>query len=183
MKTKTQEVLAGALVVIGLVALVFLALRVSGLTGALNHEDSYELSAHFQNIGSLSKNAKVTISGVTIGKVTSIGIDDKFLNAKVTMQIDGSMQQISDDSYASILTAGLLGEQYIGIEPGANDTYLKDGDEIELTQSALVLEDLISKFVFNKATEPTEPASENLAADPEEPADSQDEFTEDSFAF
>ena len=101
------------------------------------------------------------MSGVPIGKVESIEIDPKMLNAKVTLQINSSMDQISDDSYASILTAGLLGEQYIGIEPGANDIYLQDGDELTLTQSALVLEDLISKFLFSKATEPSDASDDS----------------------
>ena len=181
MRTRTQEILAGGFVVIGVAALFFLALKVSGLVNVFTPTNTYELTAHFQNVGGLSKNAKVTMSGVTIGKVDSIKIDPKLLNAKVTMQIQSSMDQISDDSYASILTAGLLGEQYIGIEPGANDIYLHDGDEITLTQSALVLEDLISKFLFNKSTEPSTPASDSTQDS--QGADSQMSDDDAGFAF
>ena len=91
--------------------------------------------------------------GVTIGRVAAIELDKKRLNAKVTLEIYNDVNEISTDSVASILTAGLLGEKYIGIVPGADDTFVKNGDEIEQTQSSLVLEDLIGKFLFNKATE------------------------------
>ncbi len=181
MRTRTQEILAGGFVALGVAALFFLALKVSGLVTVLAPTNTYELTAHFQNVGGLSKNAKVTMSGVPIGKVESIEIDPKMLNAKVTLQINSSMDQISDDAYASILTAGLLGEQYIGIEPGANDIYLQDGDELTLTQSALVLEDLISKFLFSKATEPSETSAESAQSnEASEPVVSEDDS---GFAF
>lgn len=153
MRTRTQELWVGVFVVLAAVALFFLAMRVSGLVSVFGKQDTYEVTAHFQNVGGLSPRAKVTLSGVTIGTVKSIQLDPKRLDAKVTLAIKSDVNEISKDSYASILTAGLLGEQFIGIEPGADDKYLQNGDEITLTQSALVLEDLISKFVFNKTTE------------------------------
>lgn len=154
MKTRTQELWVGVFVVMAVAALFFLALRVSGLVSLFGKQDSYELTAHFNNIGGLTPRAKVTMSGVTIGSVKSIQLDQKRLDAKVILSIDNDTKVISTDSYASIMTAGLLGEQFIGIEPGADDKYLQNGDEITLTQSAMVLEDLIGKFVFNKTTEP-----------------------------
>jgi len=132
--------------------LVFLAIKVSGLSDETG-KPSYKVYAHFQNIGGLTLRAKVTMAGVTIGRVTDIQLDRKRLNARVTMEVYNDVNEISTDAVASILTAGLLGEKYIGIVPGADDTFLKEGDEIEQTQSSLVLEDLIGKFLFNKATE------------------------------
>jgi len=125
---------------------------VSGLSDETG-KPSYKVYAHFQNIGGLTLRAKVTMAGVTIGRVTDIQLDRKRLNARVTMEVYNDVNEISTDAVASILTAGLLGEKYIGIVPGADDTFLKEGDEIEQTQSSLVLEDLIGKFLFNKATE------------------------------
>jgi phospholipid/cholesterol/gamma-HCH transport system substrate-binding protein len=110
------------------------------------------------------------MSGVTIGRVAAIELDKKRLNAKVTLEIYNDVNEISTDSVASILTAGLLGEKYIGIVPGADDTFVKNGDEIEQTQSSLVLEDLIGKFLFNKATEnkSSTPAPDSTPAKAEE---------------
>lgn len=146
------EFAVGLFLVAGIAALFFLALRVSGLATD-SQEPTYKIYAHYQNIGGLTVRAKVTMAGVAIGRVSSIVLDPKTLTAKVTFDIYKSVNQISTDSVASILTAGLLGEKYIGIVPGADDTNLKDGDEIQQTQSALVLEDLIGKFLFNKATQ------------------------------
>lgn len=157
MRTRTSEISVGVLVILGAVALFFLAMRVSGLTNSISN-DGYTLHAHFSNIGGLTDRAKVTMSGVTIGHVTGIRLDPKRQDALVDIQISADVKDISTDAAASILTSGLLGEQYIGITGGADSTFLKNGDEIELTQSALVLEDLIGKFLFNKATE-TAPAS------------------------
>lgn len=153
MKARTQELAVGVFVVLAAAALFFLAMRVSGLVSLFSNQDTYEVTAHFENVGGLSPRAKVTLSGVTIGKVRSIILDQQRLDAKVTLDIDKRYNQISTDSYASISTAGLLGEQFISLEPGADESYLKQGDEITLTQSAMVLEDLIRKFVFNKTTE------------------------------
>ncbi len=152
MRSHYLEMAVGLFLVVGVAALFFLAVKVSGLSDETD-KPSYHVTAHFQNIGGLTNRAKVTISGVTIGRVSKIELDTKRLNAKVTLDIYKQYNEISTDSVASILTAGLLGEKYIGIVPGADDTFLKDGDEIEQTQSSLVLEDLIGKFLFNKATE------------------------------
>lgn len=174
MRTRAQELSVGVFVVLALAALFFLAMRVSGLVSMFSNQDSYEVTAHFQNIGGLSPRAKVTLSGVTIGSVKSIELDKKRLDAKVTLAIDSDVTEISTDSYASIRTAGLLGEQFIGIDPGADETYLKAGSEITQTQSAMVLEDLINKFVFNKTAE----ASNETASDTKSTAKSD---KDDSF--
>lgn len=152
MRTRSLELAVGVFLVAGIAALFFLAIKVSGLSSEMS-QPSYKVYAHFQNIGGLTVRSKVTMSGVAIGRVSAIELDRKRLNARVTMEIDNTVNEISTDSVASILTAGLLGEKYIGIVPGAEDTFVKDGDEIEQTQSSLVLEDLIGKFLFNKTTE------------------------------
>lgn len=152
MRMRSLELAVGAFLVVGIAALFFLAIKVSGLSDETG-KPSYKVYAHFQNIGGLTLRAKVTMAGVTIGRVTDIQLDRKRLNARVTMEVYDDVNEISTDAVASILTAGLLGEKYIGIVPGADDTFLKEGDEIEQTQSSLVLEDLIGKFLFNKATE------------------------------
>ncbi|NNM51997.1 MAG: outer membrane lipid asymmetry maintenance protein MlaD [Pseudomonadales bacterium] len=151
MKNASMEVAVGSFIVAGMAALLFLAIKVSGISLDSNRP-VYHLFAHFQNIAGLSVRARVTMAGVDIGRVTGISLDQKTLTAKVDMSIYQDMNQISTDSVASILTSGLLGEKYIGIVPGADSTNLKNGDEIKQTQSSLVLEDLISKFLFNKAT-------------------------------
>ena len=173
MRTRSLELAVGAFIVISVAALFFLALKVSGLSSELN-QPSYKVYAHFQNIGGLTVRAKVTMSGVAIGRVSAIELDKKRLNAKVTLEIYNDVNEISTDSVASILTAGLLGEKYIGIVPGADDTFIKNGDEIEQTQSSLVLEDLIGKFLFNKATEDKGAAKAETPAPA--PATTQDEF-------
>jgi phospholipid/cholesterol/gamma-HCH transport system substrate-binding protein len=165
MRTRTSEISVGVLVILGAIALFFLAMRVSGLTSNISR-DGYTVHAHFSNIGGLTDRAKVTMSGVTIGRVTRISLDPKRQDALVELQISADVKEISTDAAASILTSGLLGEQYIGITPGADSTFLKNGDEIELTQSALVLEDLIGKFLFNKATETTPTAGQAAATAP-----------------
>jgi phospholipid/cholesterol/gamma-HCH transport system substrate-binding protein len=157
MRTRLVEIAVGLFLVAGLVALFFLAIKVSGLSDETS-KPSYQVYASFQNAGGLTVRAKVTMAGVVIGRVTNIALDPKTLKAKVTLDIYNEVKEITTDSVASILTAGLLGEKYIGIVPGADDTYLKNGDEIEQTQSALVLEDLIGKFLFNKANEPDKAA-------------------------
>ncbi len=166
MNTRTTELAVGTLVLLAGAALLFLALRVSGLANGIGTgADTYRLSAHFQNVGGLKDRAKVTMSGVTIGQVSRIYLDTKRLDAVVEMEIDKKFNELSTDSAASILTAGLLGEKYIGITPGAESVYLKDGGEIEQTQSSLVLEDLIGKFLFNKATAPDAAAASAPASD------------------
>ena len=152
MRIRTLEISVGAFMVAGFAALIFLALKVSGLT-LQAAEESYEVSARFENIGGLTIRAKVTMAGVVIGRVSNIYLDKEDFVGVVEMEIYNQFNNLSIDSTASILTAGVLGEKYIGIVVGAEDEFLADGDEIEDTQSALVLEDLISKFLFNKTQE------------------------------
>ncbi|MBI5889355.1 MAG: outer membrane lipid asymmetry maintenance protein MlaD [Nitrosomonadales bacterium] len=144
MERTTLDLWVGAFVVAGLAALVVLALKVGNLS-TYNVSESYELQAHFTNVGGLKPTASVRSSGVLVGRVTSIVLDTERYEAKVTMSID-KRYQFPKDTFANILTSGLLGEQYIGLLPGGDDAMLKNGDEFKKTQSAVVLEDLIGKF-------------------------------------
>ena len=151
MKTNRQtEILVGSFVTLGFLALFFLAMKVSNL-GALNTGDSYQVIARFDNIGSLKVKAPVTMAGVEMGRVSHIGFDKVRFQAVVTLDIYKEYDEIPVDTYARILTAGLLGEQYVGLDPGGSDEVLKQGSEIEITQSAMVLEDIIGQFIFSKA--------------------------------
>ena len=150
--TRGIEIAVGLFMAIGLVALFFLAMQVSNLA-SLTHDKGYRVSAHFQNIGGLKVKAPVTIAGVTVGRVTAIGFDPKSYEAVVTMNIGSEYNTIPDDTLAKIFTAGLLGEKYIGLEPGGSEHYLADGGRIPMTQSSLLLEDIIGQFIFNKAQE------------------------------
>ncbi len=149
MRMRTMEISVGAFILAGFLALVFLLLNISGLQ-VTSGQETYRVLARFENIGGLTTRARVTLSGVTIGKVTQISIDTQTLNALVEMEVDQSVDYLSADSSAAILTAGLLGEKYIGITIGADDRMLTDGSVIADTQSALVLEELIGKFLFDK---------------------------------
>lgn len=149
---KSLEVWVGMFVAAGILALVMLAFKVGNLTST-EIKDGYQIKARFDNIGGLKSKAAVTMAGVRIGRVTAIGFDDNSYQAVVTMDIDGRYKNIPTDSSASILTSGLLGDQYVGIEPGGAETYLKSGDSIIRTQSALVLEKLIGQMLFSKSTE------------------------------
>jgi phospholipid/cholesterol/gamma-HCH transport system substrate-binding protein len=151
-KTTRIEVLVGVFMAAGLLALFFLAMQVSNL-GSFNGKDVYLVTARFDNVGGLKVKAPVTMAGVEIGRVRAIGYDAERFQALVTLAIDQRYDQIPDDTFAKILTAGLLGEQYVGLEPGGSLDTLKDGGEIRLTQSALVLEDVIGQFIFGKAQE------------------------------
>ncbi|MBI3570301.1 MAG: outer membrane lipid asymmetry maintenance protein MlaD, partial [Gammaproteobacteria bacterium] len=128
------------------------AFKVGNLTSA-DVMDGYKVTARFDNVGGLKVKAAVTMAGVRIGRVSAIAFDNKKYQALVTMDIDGRYQNIPKDSSASILTSGLLGDQYIGIEPGGEDVSLKSGDSFLRTQSALVLEKLVGQVIFNKAGE------------------------------
>lgn len=152
MRVRTLEFSVGAFMLAGFAALVFLAIQVSGLSTDATKE-TYRITANFENIGGLTQRAKVTMAGVVIGKVANIYLDKEDYVAVVEMDIYKSVDNLSIDSTASILTAGILGEKYIGIMVGAETEYLQDGDEIWDTQSALVLEDLIAKFLVNKVSE------------------------------
>ncbi|MDG9882064.1 outer membrane lipid asymmetry maintenance protein MlaD [Pseudomonas putida CSV86] len=148
MQNRTLEIGVGLFLLAGILALILLALRVSGLSASPG-SDTYKLYANFDNIAGLTVRAKVTMAGVTIGKVTAIDLDRDTYTGRVTLQLDKSVDNLPVDSTASILTAGLLGEKYIGISVGGEDSVLKDGGVIHDTQSALVLEDLIGKFLLN----------------------------------
>ena len=148
MQNRTLEVGVGLFLLAGILALLLLALRVSGLSTSAN-TDTYKLYAYFDNIAGLTVRAKVTMAGVTIGKVTGIDLDKDTFTGKVTLQLDKKVNNLPQDSTASILTAGLLGEKYIGISVGGDDKQLADGGTIHDTQSSLVLEDLIGKFLLN----------------------------------
>lgn len=151
-QTRSVELGTGLFVLLGLAALFFLVTQTTG-SNAFSDSDAYTVTARFENVGSLKDRAPVAMSGVTIGRVTSVTFDPVALNAVVTFMIDGKYDQIPEDSDASILTAGLLGSQYIGIQPGGSDIYLENGSEIQFTQSAIVIENLISKYLFNQGAD------------------------------
>lgn len=155
MKTRALEIGVGLFLLAGILALLLLAVRVSGLSVSQN-SDTYEVDAYFDNIAGLTTRAKVTMAGVTIGKVTSIELDHTSFTGRVTMAIDKRVNDLPVDSTASILTAGLLGEKYIGISVGGEDEILREGGTIRDTQSALVLEDLIGKFLLNSVNQKSE---------------------------
>lgn len=147
---KSTEILVGLFVAAGIAALFMLAMKVSNV-GNFNDEEGYSVVAHFQNIGGLKARSPVTMAGVRVGRVESIELDPDRYDAKVTINMYPQYDMIPLDTSASIFTAGLLGEQYIGLQPGADDFYLEDGDEIELTQPAIVLEQVIGQFLFSQA--------------------------------
>ncbi len=148
MQNRTLEVGVGLFLLAGLLAFLLLALRVSGLTVG-SSDNTYKVYAHFDNIAGLTVRSKVTMAGVTIGKVTAIDLDRNSYMGRVTMQLDDAVDNLPADSTASILTAGLLGEKYIGISVGGEEEVLREGSTIHDTQSSLVLEDLIGKFLLN----------------------------------
>lgn len=148
MRTRSLELTVGLFILAGVLALVVLALRVSGLT-SVTSGDTYKVYAHFDNVSGLTPRAKVTMAGVTIGQVTDITFDKNRYTGLVEMAIDAKVDTLPADSAASIVTAGLLGEKYVGISVGGEDELLADGDEILDTQSALVLEELIGRFLLN----------------------------------
>jgi phospholipid/cholesterol/gamma-HCH transport system substrate-binding protein len=148
MQNRTLEIGVGLFLLAGLLALLLLALRVSGLTVG-SSENTFKVYAHFENIAGLTVRSKVTMAGVMIGKVTAIDLDRDSFMGRVTMAVDDAVNNLPTDSTASILTAGLLGEKYIGISVGGEEEVLRDGGTIYDTQSSLVLEDLIGKFLLN----------------------------------
>lgn len=151
-QNRAVELGTGLFVLLGIGALFFLTTQTTGRNDFSN-TDTYVVQARFENVGSLKKRAPVAMSGVTIGRVTSIEFDGDSLEAVVTFVIDSRYDRIPDDSDASILTAGLLGSQYIGLQAGGSETYLDEGSEIFFTQSAVVLENLIGKFLVKSGSE------------------------------
>jgi len=151
-QTRSVEMGTGLFVLLGLAALFFLTTQTTG-SDPLSASETFKVTARFENIGNLKNRAPVAMSGVTIGRVTSIRFDPEQLNAEVTFEIDNRYSMIPEDSDASILTAGLLGSQYIGLQPGGAEDYLQDGSEILFTQSAIVIENLISKYLFGQGSD------------------------------
>lgn len=147
-RTSALELFVGLFMLAGMLALLVLALKVSGLSSYVGHE-GYVVTADFDNVGSLKARAPVTVAGVRVGEVTNIQLDRTTFKALVTMQINPDENTLPTDTSASILTQGLLGSNYISLTPGFNDTFLKNGNEIENTHSALILEDLIGELVFS----------------------------------
>jgi phospholipid/cholesterol/gamma-HCH transport system substrate-binding protein len=148
---KTLDYWVGLFVLLGAAAFLFLALRVGNMS-SLSSGDTYVVSAKFDNIGGLKPRAPIKSAGVVVGRIGDIGFDDHTFQAVVSMQLD-NRYKFPKDSSVKILTSGLLGEQYIGIDPGGDVNNLVAGDKIKMTQSAIVLENLISQFLFSKTAE------------------------------
>jgi len=159
MQRSRSDIWVGLFVLIGAGALLFLALQSANLL-SLNFQKTYLVKARFDNIGGLKPQTAVKSAGVVVGRVESIGFDDKNFQAGVTLALQ-SRYSFPKDSSLKILTSGLLGEQYIGIEAGADANNLQAGDTITSTQSAVVLENLISQFLYSKAAEGSSPESSN----------------------
>ncbi len=151
MQRKSIDVWVGLFVLLGALALVFLAMKAGNLA-SFTFENTYQVSARFDNVGGLKPRAPVKSAGVVVGRVAEIRFDNQTFLATVVLDMD-QRYQFPKDSSAKILTSGLLGEQYIGLEPGGDAENLAAGDRIKMTQSAIVLENLISQFLFSKAAE------------------------------
>lgn len=151
-QSRVVQIWVGFFVAIGLASLFMLAMKVSNIS-ALTEQEGYELKANFENIGGLKVRSPVTMAGVVVGRVSSIAFDRETYEAVVSMTIDTYYNNIPEDTTASIFTAGLLGEQYIGLEAGGAEDYLTEGENFKLTQSAVVLEKLIGQFLVSKADE------------------------------
>ena len=164
MQPSKIDVWVGLFVLVGAAAVLFLALKSANLL-SLNFDTSYKVTAKFDNIGGLKPRAAVKSAGVVIGRIENITFDDKSYQASVNLAME-SKYAFPKDSSLKILTSGLLGEQYIGIEAGASDKNLAAGDVIKQTQSAVVLENLISQFLFSKAAEPSPTSAGSAAAQP-----------------
>ena len=155
MERTTMDLWVGIFVVAGIAALVMLALKVGNLS-TYNMSETYQVHAYFSNIGGLKPKASIKSAGVLVGRVTEIKLDMQRYEADVVMNLD-KRYQFPKDTFADILTSGLLGEQYIGLVAGGDSEMLNNGEELKKTQSAVVLEDLIGKFIYNKAEESVKP--------------------------
>lgn len=151
-QSRTVQIWVGFFVALGLASLFILAMKVSNIS-ALTEQEGYVLKANFENIGGLKVRSPVTMAGVVIGRVSSIDFDRQTYEAVVSMTIEHTYNNLPEDTTASIFTAGLLGEQYIGLEAGGAEDYMKEGETFKLTQSAVVLEKLIGQFLVSKADE------------------------------
>lgn len=152
MSKRSIEILVGLFVALGALGLLFLALKAANLASFSNGGETYTVQARFDNIGGLKSRAPVRSAGVNVGRVTGVALDPQTFQGLVTLEISKGVA-FPKDSSAKILTAGLLGDQYIGIEPGGDEKNLASGDVITQTQSAMVLENLIGQFLFNKAAD------------------------------
>ncbi|MGZ8220260.1 MAG: outer membrane lipid asymmetry maintenance protein MlaD [Methylobacter sp.] len=150
--TSTQDTLVGLFVASGIVGLFFLALQVSNLS-SFTAKDSYTVTARFENSGGLKVKSPVSAAGVKIGQVTAISFDPKTYESVVKLSIDKHYNTLPDDTTASVFTAGLLGEQYVNLEAGGSEEYLKDGGKIDVTNSAIILEKALGQFLFKSAEE------------------------------
>ena len=150
--TSTQDTFVGLFVASGIVGLFFLAMQVSNLSSFTEH-DSYTITARFSNSGGLKVKSPVSAAGVKIGRVSAISFDPKTYESVVQLNIDSQYNTLPDDTTASVFTAGLLGEQYVSLEPGGSDDYLKNGGKIDITNSALILEKALGQFLFKSAEE------------------------------
>lgn len=152
MTSRKIEILVGLFVALAIAAFFMLAMSVSNMSSYGGNEN-YQLSARFDNVGGLKVRSRVSAGGVKIGRVTAIHYNSETYEAVVSMEIDKQYGKFPVDTAASILTSGLLGEQFIDFEPGAEEEFLQQGDVIDLTQSALVLEQIIGQFLYSKASE------------------------------
>jgi ABC-type transport system involved in resistance to organic solvents, periplasmic component len=150
MHSRSVQIWVGLFVIAGMAALLMLSMKVSNIS-AFTETEGYEVKANFENIGGLKVRSPVTMAGVVVGRVANIGFDKQTYEAVVTLNIQNRYDNIPEDSSASIFTAGLLGEQYIGLEAGGAEAVLKQGSELELTQSAIVLEQIIGQFLVSQA--------------------------------
>jgi phospholipid/cholesterol/gamma-HCH transport system substrate-binding protein len=152
MERSMIDLWVGIFVAAGIIALMVLALKVGNASTTFNTGDTYRVNADFENIGGLKARAPVKSAGVVVGRVGEIQFDSKSFRARVTLNVD-RRYPFPKDTSISILTSGLLGEQYVGLEAGGDEAMLNDGDTVQLTQSAVVLEKLIGQFLYNKAAE------------------------------
>jgi phospholipid/cholesterol/gamma-HCH transport system substrate-binding protein len=161
---RSLEVGTGLFVLLGFAALFFLTTQLPGSGLQFRADGGYRVTAKFDNIGDLKPGSPVSMAGVRIGRVEAVAFDPSDYRAVVTLRIDPQYDRIPDDSDASVQTQGLLGGKYIGIGPGGSDAFLKDGGQIEFTQSAIVLESLVNKFFANFASKGSEGAADGAAA-------------------
>jgi phospholipid/cholesterol/gamma-HCH transport system substrate-binding protein len=169
--TRTVEISTGLFVLLGFASLFFMVTQITNRELSANGNGSYEVMAQFENIGSLKPGAAVSMAGVTVGRVDTITFDQNVYKAVVKMKIASDYNRIPSDSDASIMTAGLLGGQYVGITAGGAEDYLKNGDRIALVQDALVLENLINQLVAGFMKRDDEPANESQSGGEGKPAD------------
>jgi phospholipid/cholesterol/gamma-HCH transport system substrate-binding protein len=148
-RERTVEIIVGLFMLAGILALLALAFKVSGLSTEIDGSKGYLITASFDNIGSLKPRAPVTLAGVRVGKVTNIQLNPVNFKALVTMQIDANQNKLPADTSANIYTQGLLGANYISLSPGFEQTFLKNNDRLVSTHSAIILEDLIGQFLFS----------------------------------